>query len=72
MGLFANMRALGRVVARTRFDGVPEAVRLLARRPGVAFGVGAYEMGLAASGRVDGRLKALAEVKTSALVGCPF
>jgi len=40
MGLFANMRALGRVVARTRFDGVPEAVRLLARRPGVAFGVG--------------------------------
>jgi hypothetical protein len=47
-------------------------MRLLARRPGIAFGVGAFETGLMVSGRVDGKLKSLAVVKTSALIGCPF
>jgi len=72
MGLLANLRAYGRVLTRTRYDGTPELVGLLARRPGIAFGVGAYETGLLASGRVEGRLKALASIKTSALIGCPF
>lgn len=72
MGLYANLRALTRVVTRTRYERVPELFHLLARRPGVAFGVGAYETGLTFSGRVDARLKALAEVKTSSLIGCPF
>jgi len=72
MGLFANLRALGRVVVKTRYDKVPPIVGLMARRPGIAFGVSAYEMGLMASGRVEARFKALAQVKTSALVGCPF
>ncbi|MGH9083541.1 MAG: hypothetical protein ACRDY3_01325 [Acidimicrobiales bacterium] len=72
MGALANVRALGRVLRRTRYERMPEAVRLLARRPAIAFGVGAFETGLMASGRVEGRLKALAEIKTSALIGCPF
>ncbi|WP_051579603.1 hypothetical protein [Pseudonocardia acaciae] len=72
MGLFANLRAYKRVLSATRLNRVPDLVRLLARRPSIAFGVGAYELGLVATGRVDARLKALAEVRTSALVGCPF
>ena len=36
------------------------------------FGVHALEAALFASGRVDVRLKTLAQVKTSALIGCPF
>jgi hypothetical protein len=31
-----------------------------------------YEMALLVSGKVDSRLKALASIKTGALVGCPF
>ncbi len=72
MGLIANLRAYGRVLTRTRYGDMPELVRLLARRPGIAAGVGLYEAGLLASGRVDGRLKALASLRTSALIGCPF
>ena len=49
-----------------------ETLRLLRRRPALLFAVNTYEMALLASGRVDARLKALAQIKTSALVGCPF
>lgn len=72
MQLARKLRAYGRVVGRTRYRRVPDVVRLLARRPGIAAGVAAYETGLMASGRVDARLKALAQVKTGALIGCPF
>ncbi len=72
MGLIADLRAYGRVITRPRYRRTPDLVRLLARRPGIAAGVSAYETGLLVSGRVDARLKALAEVKTSALIGCPF
>jgi len=72
MGLVANLRAYGRVLTRTRYGRTPDVVRLLARRPAIAVGVSAYETGLLLSGRVEPRLKALAAVKTSALIGCPF
>ena len=49
-----------------------ELLRLLRRRPALLLGVNAFEMALLASGRVDARLKALAQIKTSALIGCPF
>ena len=35
-------------------------------------GVNGFEMAQMASGKVDARLKSLAQIKTSALVGCPF
>jgi hypothetical protein len=35
-------------------------------------GVGAYETALLASGRVEVRLKTLAQIKASSLIGCPF
>jgi hypothetical protein len=72
MGVVANLRAYGRVITHTRYRRAPDAVRLLLRRPAIAAGVSAYETGLLLSGRVQPRLKALAAVKTSALIGCPF
>ncbi|HEV2075954.1 MAG TPA: hypothetical protein VGR10_06920 [Thermoleophilaceae bacterium] len=68
----AKLRAYGRVLLRTRYSELPDLVRLLGRRPAIAAGVSAYEAGLLASGRVDSRLKALASIKTGALIGCPF
>ena len=70
MGLIARLRAYRGVLARAKRP--LEAPRLLRRRPALLLAVGAYETALLASGRVESRLKALAQVKTSALVGCPF
>jgi hypothetical protein len=72
MRLLEKLRAYGRLVRRPTYSEVPEAARLLARRPGLLVGVAAYETGLLASSRVESRLKALAQVKTGALIGCPF
>lgn len=67
-----KLRAYGKTLAGTRYDGVPDLLRLLLKRPAVLMGVGGYETALLASSKVDGRLKALASIKTSSLVGCPF
>jgi hypothetical protein len=61
-----------RVFVRTRYDRVPDVLRLLLKRPALLAAVGTYETALLASGRVDSRIKALAELKTSSLIGCPF
>jgi hypothetical protein len=70
MGLIARFRALLRVLRRKKRP--METLRLLRQRPALLLGVNAFETALLASGKVDGRLKALASVKTSALIGCPF
>jgi hypothetical protein len=49
-----------------------DLLRFLVRRPALLVGVGTYETALLASGAVDSRLKALAQIKASSLVGCPF
>ena len=49
-----------------------DVLRLLRRRPALLLAVNGYELALLASSRVDTRLKALAQIKTSALIGCPF
>jgi len=72
MEMFRKLRAYGRVLAGTRYRRPPDLVRLLAKRPAIMAGASAYETGLLASGRVDGRLKALGQIKTGALIGCPF
>jgi len=53
---------------RNRWD----LLRFLIRRPALLASVSVYETGLMLSSRADTRWKALAGVKTSALVGCPF
>jgi len=49
-----------------------DLVELLKKRPGLLVAVNAMEVGQMLSGKVDARLKALAQIKTSALIGCPF
>jgi hypothetical protein len=70
MRILAKLRAYARVLGTAQRP--IETLRLLRRRPALLLGVNAYEMALLASNRVDVRLKALAQIKTSALVGCPF
>ncbi len=70
--MFDKLRGHGKVFARGRYRGAPDLLRLLLKRPAILAGVGGYETALLVSGRVESRLKALAQIKTSSLVGCPF
>jgi hypothetical protein len=70
MEIIAKVKAYGRVMRRRKRP--LELLRLLRRRPALMMAVNVYETALLVSGRVDARLKALAQIKTSALVGCPF
>jgi hypothetical protein len=70
-----KLRAYGRTFARVlpRYRETPtDLLRLLVRRPAILGAVGTYETALMVSGRVDSRLKVLAALKTSSLIGCPF
>jgi hypothetical protein len=71
------MRTLSKLVAefgvlvrarRNRTD----LLRYLVRRPALLAAVAGYESALVVSSRADTRLKLLAQVKTSSLIGCPF
>ena len=70
-----KLRAYGKTLARRlpRYRESPtDLLRLLVKRPAILTAVGTYETALLISGRVDGRLKSLAMLKASSLVGCPF
>jgi hypothetical protein len=69
--LFAYGKTLARILPRYR-ESPADLPRLLAKTPAILAAVGTYETALLVSGRVDGRLKALASPKASALIGCPF
>jgi hypothetical protein len=70
VSLLAKLRMYRRVFARAK--STPGFVRLLRRRRALMLAVGAYESALFLSGSVDTRIKTLAQLKTSSLVGCPF
>jgi hypothetical protein len=70
MGFLAKLATLRRVMARGR--STPETQRLLMKRKSIFAGVAGFELGLLAADRVEGRVKALAQLKVGALVGCPF
>lgn len=53
---------------RNRMD----LMRYLLRRPALLAATGGYETALLLSSRAQSRLKLLAQVKASAMVGCPF
>lgn len=67
-----KLRAAGKTFARPRYDGLPDVLRLLLKRPAILMGIGAYETALLVSSKADSRLKTLASIKTSSLIGCPF
>jgi hypothetical protein len=59
-------------LARRRLGSVPEPLRILAHHPTILRGYGAFEQALGRAGRVETRLKLLAQLKAGARVGCPF
>ncbi len=58
--IFDKLRGYGKVLMRARSRKASDALRLLAKRPAIMAGVGAYETALLASSRVEARLKTLA------------
>jgi len=73
--IFDKVLAYGRTFARIlpRYRETPaDLLRLLLKRPALLGAVGTYETALMISGQVDSRLKVLASLKSSALIGCPF
>lgn len=69
--VFAYGRAFARILPR--YHQTPaDLLWLLLKRPAILGAVGTYETALLVSGRADSRLKALASLKTSSLIGCPF
>jgi hypothetical protein len=72
MAFLEKLRAYAGVMRGRNKDRPIEPVALLRKRPALMLGVNGFELAQLASSRVDTRLKALAQVKTSALVGCPF
>ena len=69
--LVAKVSAYARVLPKARRNRL-DLVRYLVRRPALLVAVGGYEGAVLLSSRVDNRIKALAFVKTSSLVGCPY
>ncbi len=76
MGRLSGVRFLDRLATYARI--LPRArrnradlLRHLVRRPALLAAVNGYEVAMLASNRVDGRLKALVQIKVG-LIGCPF
>lgn len=72
MGALRKLRAYAAIFRNRRRDRPFDLVRLLRRRPALLLGLNAFEFAQLASGRVDVRLKAMAQTKTAALVNCEF
>jgi hypothetical protein len=49
-----------------------DLTRYIVRRPALAAAIAGYETAILVSNRVEPRLKYLASVRTSSLIGCPF
>ncbi|HEX4904895.1 MAG TPA: hypothetical protein VFU93_05560 [Acidimicrobiales bacterium] len=71
MTLLSKLRAYATVLPRAKRNQAALAATY-AKRPAMALGVGAMETAQLVSGKVDARLKALASLKTSSRIGCPF
>ena len=67
--LLGRLKGLASLRPR-RFDTY--IFRLLFRRPAFLVGVGAFEAADLLSNRVEPKVKYLATLKTSSLIGCPF
>ncbi len=70
--LLAYGKTFARRLPRYRESPLTDLLRLLVKRPAILTAVGTYETALLISGQVDSRLKMLASLKASSLIGCPF
>ncbi len=71
MKLLKRLLAYARIMRKANRNQT-DAVKYLARRPALATAIGAFEMATMFSNRTDLRLKYLAGMRASALIGCPF
>ena len=51
---------------------VPDPLRIIARRPRLMFATIVYEWAISKTPKLDPRLKMLAGLRASTLIGCPF
>ena len=58
--------------AERALGSVPEPLRVTAHSDAILQAYMGYERFLARAGRVEAKLKSLANLKTAALIGCPF
>jgi hypothetical protein len=59
-------------MTRRKVGRVIQPFKITAHQPRLLFAVGGMEMGQQALRTFDAKLKALAEIKSATLVGCPF
>ena len=71
VGVIRQMGAELRVLVRARRNRT-DLVKWLIRRPALLAVIGGHEMALMGSARAPLRLKLLAQLRTSSLIGCPF
>jgi len=69
MRIVEKLRAYAKTVRARKRDAPLDLQRLLRRRPMLLFGVGVFELCQLASGRLDTRLKILAELKAGFSAG---
>lgn len=69
--LAAKVAVYRRVLPRARRKRL-DLVDWMIRRPQLLAGIGAYEAALFTSNRAEDRLKLLAQLRVSSLIGCPF
>jgi len=66
-----KLRAYARVLPKARRNRT-DLAGYLVRRPALLLATSAYETALMMSSRLPNDLKALASLKASTLIGCPF
>ena len=71
MSVISQMGSTRRVLSSARRNRM-DLLRWMARRPQLLAAIAVHETALVTSARVDGRLKALAEIKAAALINCEF
>jgi hypothetical protein len=59
-------------VVRRKIGKVPEPLRITAHQPRLLAALGGMEVAQEAMHAVDPIIKALVEIKTAMLIGCPF
>jgi hypothetical protein len=69
--LFPKLLAYARVLPKAKRNRT-DLLRYVGYRPTVLGAVGAYETAVLVNSQVDTRLKSLAGIKASSMVGCPF
>lgn len=71
MTVLSQIRTSLKVLPKARRNRV-DLLRALARRPQLLGAVGGYEVALLSCAKVESRLKALADLKTAAVINCEY